>query len=113
MDPQSDKASLSSADQGTLFGVLSYLGPLVIISFLMAKDNSFVKFHIKQGAVLFVIEIIIWIISSMFWLYQFWMILNLVNLFVLVLSIVGIINVVQHKEKELPLIGQFGRYFKF
>jgi uncharacterized membrane protein len=95
----------------TLFGVLAYLGPLVIISLLVAKNDSFVKFHIKQGLVLFVIEIIVWILSSIGW--QLWMLWYLINLGTLVFSIIGIVNVVQNKQQELPFIGQFSKHFTF
>ena len=104
-----------SGQTKTLMGVLAYLGPLVIISFLMAKDDPFVKFHIKQGLVLFIAEIILWILSSYFWVmfYQFWMLYQLLNLGLLVLVIMGIINVVQGKEQELPLVGSLAKNFKF
>lgn len=92
-----------------LFGVLAYLGPLVIVSYFMAKQDPFVKFHIKQGLVVFCIEIIVWILSSIFW--QMWMVINIVNLGTLVLSVIGIINVLQNQEKQLPLVGQFGAKF--
>ena len=99
----------------TLMGVLAYLGPLVIIPFLVSKDDPFVKFHIKQGLVLFIAELAFWLLSSYFWMifYQFWMLYQLVNLGVLVLVVMGIINVVQGKEKELPLVGSFAKMFKF
>ena len=95
----------------TLMGILAYIGPLVIVSYLVAKDDPFVKFHIKQGLVLIVIELIAWVLGSMFW--RFFMFINLVNLAVLVFAIIGIINVTQGQEKELPLVGQFSRYFSF
>ena len=31
----------------------------------------------------------------------------------LVLSIIGIVNVVQNREKELPLVGSFAKHFTF
>ncbi len=95
----------------TLMGVLAYLGILIIIPFLMAKDDPFVKFHIKQGLLLVIVEISIWILGSMMW--QLWMLLNLVNLAALVLAIVGIVNVIQGNQKELPLIGSFSKHFTF
>lgn len=99
--------------KNTLMGVLSYLGPLVIISFIVAKDDPFVKFHIKQGLVLFVIEIALWVLTSFFFMamYQFWMIYNLINLALIVFTVIGIVNVVQGKEKELPFLGQFAKHF--
>ena len=105
------QSPLGKKENRTLMGVLAYLGPLVIVSYLVAKNDPFVKFHIKQGLVLLVIEIILWILGPMFW--SIWMLINLLNLVVLLFTIIGIVNVVQGKEKELPLIGQFSRYFSF
>lgn len=95
----------------TLMGVLSYLGILVIIPFLMAKDDPFVKFHIKQGLLLVIVEIAVMVLRSSMW--QLWALLGLINLATLVLSIVGIVNVVQGKQKELPLIGSLAKNFTF
>ncbi len=93
----------------TVMGVLSYIGPLVIVSYLTSKDDPFVKFHIKQGLVLFAIEVALWIIQLTFW--QLWVITSAIRLGAVVLSIVGIVNVVQGKEKEIPLVGQFAKHF--
>jgi uncharacterized membrane protein len=58
-----------------------------------------------------VIEIGVWIITM--FLSPFAILANLINLGAFVLSIIGIINVVQGKEKELPLVGGFSKYFRF
>ncbi|HEY9584116.1 MAG TPA: DUF4870 domain-containing protein [Candidatus Paceibacterota bacterium] len=97
--------------KNTLMAALAYIGPLVIVSFIVAKDDPFVKFHIKQGLVLFVIEVIVWILGMMF--YPLWSLLQLVNLATLILAIVGIVRVTQGKEMELPLVGKYSSYFKF
>ncbi len=101
--------SSNGENKNTLMAVLSYIGPLVIVSYLSAKDDPFVKFHIKQGLVLFVGEIAIWIVTSMVW--GLWMIMQFINLGIIVLSIMGIINAVQGKEKELPVVGQYAKSF--
>ena len=101
-------APAGAPDQGKVMAILAYIGPLVIVSYLMAKDNPTAKFHIRQGAVLFVIEVVLWILSSMF--FYLWMVWQLVNLGLLILSIIGIVNVVQGKEKELPLVGGFAKH---
>lgn len=98
----------------TLMGALAYLGPLVIIPYLSAKDDPFVKFHIKQGLVLLVIEAIIWVLGM--WVWMLWPILqlvNLVNLATIIFSILGIVNVVNKKQQELPVVGKFSSYFTF
>ncbi len=96
--------------KNTLMGVLAYLGPLVIVSYIAAKDDPFVKYHIKQGLVLLIAEAVVWLLGSFFW--QLWVIYEIINLACVILSIVGIINVVQGHEKELPLVGQFAHQFK-
>jgi uncharacterized membrane protein len=105
----------TGGDNTTLLGVLAYLGPLVIVSHLMGKDNPFVVFHTKQGMVLFAIELAIYIVSS-FMFYGFFFlapILGLVNLGCFILSIVGIINVVQKEQKPLPVIGGLSKHIPF
>lgn len=98
----------STSQKNTLMGVLSYIGPLVIVSYATAKDDPFVKFHIKQGLVLLAIEVVVWIAGMMMW--QLYPLLSIINLAVLVLSIIGIVNVVQGQEKELPLVGGFASH---
>ncbi len=100
----------TTVEKNTLMGVLAYLGILIIIPYLVAKDDAFVKFHIKQGLVLVVIELIVWVLGmNIMW--GFYGILSIVNLAAIVLSIIGIVNVVQGKEKELPLIGSLSKNF--
>jgi uncharacterized membrane protein len=102
----------SSEHNHTVMGVLSYLGPLVIIPYLMDKDNSFVKFHIKQGLVVFAINVILWVLTPMFF-WHMWGISRLLNLATTILAIIGIVNVLQKKESVLPIVGSFSKYFKF
>ena len=102
---------ISKKENRTLMGILAYMGPLVIVSYVMAKDDPFVKFHIKQGLVLLVIELIVWVLSPMFW--SLFALIQLINLAVLIFIIIGVINVAQGREKELPFLGKFSRYFSF
>ncbi|MCU0678493.1 MAG: DUF4870 domain-containing protein [Candidatus Pacebacteria bacterium] len=104
-----------AGDDTTLMGVLAYIGPLVIVPYLMAKDNAFVQFHVKQGFVLFGIELAIYVVSG-FIFYSIMMlypILSLFNLGCLILSIIGIVYVVQRKEEQLPLVGALAKHVPF
>ena len=94
----------------TLMAVLSYIGPLVIVSYVMGKHDPFVKFHIRQGLVLFSIEVLVWILASMLW--SMWMIINILNIGTFILSVIGILNVMNNQEKELPVVGHLSNYFK-
>lgn len=85
--------------------VLSYIGILFLIPLLTSKDDPFVKFHVKQGLVLFIAEmataLVAWI-PIIGWLLGF-----ACMVLWLILSIMGIVNVVNKKETPLPLIGKF------
>lgn len=101
----------NETSNNTVMGILSYLGPLVIVSYLTSKNNAFVKFHIKQGLVIFTIEVGMWILSMIVW--PLMIIMGLVNIVAFVLSIIGIMNVVNGKETQLPLVGKYSKYFTF
>jgi len=48
-------------DQSRVFAALSYFGLLLVIPLLLARDNEFVKFHLKQGIAWFVV----WVVASL------------------------------------------------
>ncbi len=100
----------SDTDKSLFMGILAYLGVLVIIPLLTSKDNPFVKFHIKQGLVLVVCEAILWVASKLAG--PLVPLVGLLQLGVFILAIIGIINVVQKKQKELPLVGKYAKSIK-
>jgi len=78
-----------------------------------AKKDTFVKYHTKQGLVLFLLAVLInvigWTIPFYFWYSISW----LLSLSTLVLLVIGISNAAAGKEQPLPLIGGFADVFKF
>ena len=109
MDPNNPVNPAAGPHKNVLMAILAYLGPLVLVSYIVAKTDPFVKFHIQQGLVLFVIEVVVWLIGMFLW--QLWELLNLIDLAVLVLAIIGIVYAAQGKETKLPLVGDYARYF--
>lgn len=97
--------------ENTLLAILAYIGPLILVSFLLAKEDHFVKFHIKQGLLLFIGEVAAWTLASMFW--PLFFLVQIANIFLLVLAVVGIIRAAKGEMKELPIIGHFAKSFKF
>lgn len=97
-------------EKNVVMGVLSYIGPLVIVSYATSNSDPFVHFHVKQGFVLLAIEAAMWVLGMFIW--QLYPIIGLVNIATFVLSIIGIVNVVQGNQKELPLVGSFSSYIK-
>ena len=93
-----------------VMGILAYLSWLVLIPLFAAKESKYARFHVNQGIVLAIVEIISWVVFGLLgsipgigWLFSIigW----LVSLACLGLAVFGIINVANGKAKELPLIG--------
>ena len=97
-------------EQPNLMALVSYIGPLCLIPVLTKEKNEFVKFHSRQGLVLFIVELATWIIFSI--IPFLWFLGNLAGILWLILSIIGIINVAQNQKKEIPLIGKFADKIK-
>jgi len=104
-----EKTPKKETKKNTGMAIVAYI--LFFIPLLTdAKNDPFVKYHIKQGFVLFIAGLITMVISWMPIIHWFsW----LLNIGLLVLFIIGVLNVVNGKEKPLPLIGQFADKFKF
>ncbi len=78
-----------------------------------AKDDPFVKYHVKQGLVLFIFAVIAWFVSSVIPVIGWFIISPLSSLAILVFMIMGIINAANGEEKPLPLIGSYADKLKF
>ena len=98
-------------------GVLSYLGILILIPLLAGdKQSEYVRFHINQGLVLFLVSIAVDILDGRwFWGFQSWFAqrmlnlswaLDILSLILFVLMILGIVYAVRGEKRELPVIGQ-------
>ena len=109
-------------ESGKIVAILSYVGIVGLIMYLIEQNNQFARYHAKQGANLFVIEavagIIVAIISGiMSAIYNstdviifsiFSALLSAaVSIVSLVLMVIGIMNAANGKAKELPIVGKF------
>nr|WP_296266020.1 zinc-ribbon domain-containing protein [uncultured Merdimonas sp.] len=103
--------------QNKAMGVLSYIGVLVLVPLLAGnKQSEYVRFHLNQGAVLFIISAVVNILDehgffgvSLFHLVNFGifsLVLDLLNLILFVMMIVGIVSACRGTRTELPVIGQ-------
>ena len=84
--------------EGKVYAILSYLSILCIIPLILKKENSFVLSHGKQGLVLFVGEVAVFIVSIVFpWLLK-------LGIFIFgILSFVGILAVLAGRYIKLPV----------
>ena len=92
-------------------GVFAYLGILVLIPLLGAKNSPYARFHANQGLALAICEIVISMVLRVLgripylgWIFS--IIGSLVGIACLVLAIMGIVNGANGRAKELPIVGK-------
>lgn len=99
-----------------LFSILSYIGILWLIPLLVEKNDKVVRFHVNQGIVLFIFDIIgsiaVGILSAIFVFipvisFLVVVIAPLFGILCFILMIIGIVNAANKSEKPLPIIGKF------
>lgn len=97
--------------QNKTMSIFAYLSWLVLIPLLAAKESKFARFHCNQGIILAIVEIIAWVVLSLLsiipyvgWIFVIFNVL--LSVACLVLAILGIINAVNGKAKELPVVGK-------
>lgn len=90
-------------EKNKVMAVLAYI--LFFIPLLAAKDSKFARFHTNQGLVLFLGGIIASVVAVIPVIG--WIIAPIAGLAITVLAIIGIVNAIGGKAKELPIIGKF------
>lgn len=101
------KQDVKKVDNKKIMAAIAYI--LFFIPLLTEdKNDPFVKYHVKQGLLIFIGWAIIMLIGPL--LYG---IIKLLNLCLIILMVIGIVNAVNGKETPLPIVGKFADYFKF
>lgn len=108
--------------QNKAMGVLSYLGILVLIPLLAGnKQSQYVKHHVNQGLVLFVLSSLVDLLEGD-WVWGlhsiihfgggvFSWIFDILGLVFFILMVMGIVTACKGERKELPLIGKI-KFFR-
>ncbi|HUO10965.1 MAG TPA: DUF4870 domain-containing protein [Phycisphaerae bacterium] len=100
----------ADVEKNKVMGILAYLGILVLVPILAAKDSPFARYHANQGLILLLTAIVGWIPLMIL---TFIPIIGCIAaiillcwwLGVLVMMILGIINAANGKMVPLPVIG--------
>ncbi|NBG89063.1 hypothetical protein ISALK_11240 [Isachenkonia alkalipeptolytica] len=91
-------------EKNKAIAALAYL--IFFLPLLAAQDSSYARFHANQGLLLFILgfggNTILTIIPILGWI-----IIPFFSLFVIILGVMGILNAINGKAKDLPLIGQY------
>jgi uncharacterized membrane protein len=126
MEEMNDKKSANSAEAEELFddedikqnktmAGLAYI--LFFLPLIVCKDSRFGRFHANQGLLLLllsvagyiVISVLTTVLATITWrLFGFISLLySLYGLFILAIAIYGLVNGINGKAKELPIIGKY------
>jgi uncharacterized membrane protein len=81
------KARKKDIDEGKSIAWLAYMGPLLFIPFLLNPENTFCKHHVKQGIVILVLWITVWVLSRF--------IIVIDSLIFLALGVIAILGIIQ------------------
>ena len=92
--------------------ILAYIGILVLIPIFAAKDSAYAKFHANQGLLLLIAEAAVGLVFGLLGLIPYIGVIFQILLWTCevifgALSVIGIVNAVFEKAKELPLLGGY------
>lgn len=106
-DFEKENAGYAGRNPYIIYGVLSYFGIAVLVPIIFKMNVKFVRFHVNQGLVLFILE------SLLSVAYGFVggipilaMVVSLLRLLCVAFMLFGAISAVLGKEKPLPLVGK-------
>jgi len=102
-------------DNNRLYSILAYIGPLFLVGLIAAPQEPKVKFHVNQGLVLFICEIVVGIIlaiiGAVFGLIHLGILTTILTLIfwlaVVLMVVLGVVNAANDKQTPLPVIGEF------
>lgn len=122
-------ATGKATDRERVLGAISYIGPLFVVSYLMAENSKFVKFHANQGLVFFLAALVVKIVLGtivvaafvpamvsqrygMGMMYGFGgvgTVVNIVMLAIVILAVFAIVKAAQGEQWEMPVIGKWAK----
>jgi len=110
MAQTSQTSQSETQKKNTTMAIVAYI--LFFVPLLTeAKNDPFVKYHVKQGLSLFICGVAVSFLSGILsWFFRW--ISSLLSFGVFILFIIGVINASKGEEKPLPLIGKFAEKLK-
>ena len=90
-----------------VYAALSYIFILVFIPLLLKPQNGYVQFHAKQGLVLFLVEVALWVVGVVPVLG--WLIGFVGHIVVVILAILGIVAALVGRYWEMPFLGEYAK----
>lgn len=91
-------------DQNRLVAALAWLWVLSAIILLVKKDSPFVQFHARQGFVVFLLSIVLWILFGIIGPFA-WPLQQLLKFAVFLMIVAGFIQALRGRWWTLPVLG--------
>ncbi len=116
--PPAPQPPSQEVEEGKAFAILSYALSIIGLPFflvpLIMRNNEFSLYHAKQCLMIWLLAVVGGVVSAILSLICIGFILGAaLAVFVLVLTIIGIINAANGEQKPLILIGKWGEdWFK-
>ena len=106
------KAAPDSKDveDNKVIAAIGYLWILCLVPLLGKKDSKFAQHHGKQGLVLTIISILLWVVNIVPILGQLVFIFGTLAIFIL--AIMGIIKSLNGEMWEMPILGEYAKKIK-
>lgn len=107
--PAFDKKDI---EDNKLIAAVGYVGILCLIPLLAKKDSKFCQEHGKQGFVLFLAELGVWILGMVPFIG--WFIIGPIgSLILLIVALIAIVKTMQGQFWEIPVIGKYRKSVNF
>ena len=90
-------------EENKLLAAVSYIWILCLIPLFLRRKSKFAQFHAKQGLILFIAEVLGFLV---FWIPIIGL---LIALGILVLAVMGIYNAILGKYWEMPFLGKYAK----
>lgn len=97
-------------DEKRIISAISYIPFLFIIPLVFVKEDSFVHSHAKQGFVLFIFEVILWVLGKIpliGWLFKY-----VIGIVIFLVALYAFIEALLGKFWKIPIIGDISEEIK-
>ena len=112
---ESDSVGTELSDQDRVLLVFDYLGPLAVVS-LLASRREFVKWHAKQGLLLFLAAMVIYVVLKPLWVLMdwllpflgelFWACMGMIGVGLLLLMMFCVVRALEGERFKIPMLGE-------
>lgn len=96
-DPAADARDIAEHKD---IAALGYLWVLSVLIYFLKRKSPFVRFHAKQGMILFLLSLPLWIVP---------IIGNILELFIFAAMVIGFLNAAQGLRHDIPIVGPLSR----